>query len=211
MVTPEPGANVAQSLSISAPTSADIGAITPVSSSAGSKLAVTLKSLTPNICSVSTTSTLTSFSVVSTSGVVGNGNICTIEASQAGDDRWAPAKAITKSITINKANMSVRLSRYSSIITGKTSALFVIENRFINASMNNGLNSIGHISSVVSTTPSVCTVSNVAPYETTTGTHTQAMVTGVSNGLCSITYGYEGSDTRNAAFRTQAITVTGVK
>jgi hypothetical protein len=211
MVIPEPGANVSQSLSISAPTSADIGAITPVSSSAGSKLAVTLKSLTPNICSVSTTSTLTSFSVVSASGVVGNGNICTIEASQAGDDRWAPAKVITKSITINKANMSVRLSRYSSIITGKTSALFVIENRFVNASMNNGLNSIGHISSVVSTTPAVCTVSNVAPYETTTGTHTQATVTGVSNGLCSITYGYEGSDTRNAAFRTQAITVTGVK
>ena len=209
MTTPEPGANVPQYLSISAPTTSDIGAVTSVSSSASSKLAVTLKSLTPNVCSVSTTAS--AFAVTSAAGVVGNGNICTIEASQAGDDRWAAGKTITRNITINKAAMSVRLSRLSTIIVGKTSALFVIENRFINASMNNRLNSIGHISTVVSTTPAVCTVSNVAPYVLSTGTHTQATVTGVANGTCSITYGYEGSDTRNSAFRTQAITVTGVK
>jgi hypothetical protein len=107
--------------------------------------------------------------------------------------------------------MSVRLNRLSTVITGKTSALFVVENRFVNASMNNGLNSIGHISTAVSNTPAVCSVSNVAPYVLTTGTHTQFTVTGVANGSCSVTFGYAGSDTQNAAYRTQAITVTGVK
>jgi phosphodiesterase/alkaline phosphatase D-like protein len=209
MTTPEPGANVPQSLSMSAPTSTEIGAVTPITSSAGSKLAVTLKSLTPNICTVSTTSS--AFAVTTAAGVVGNGNICTIEASQAGDDRWAAAKTITRNITINKASISVRLSRLSTIIVGKTSALFVIENRFINSSMNNGRNSIGHISTAVSNTPAICSVSNVSPYELTSGTHTQFTVTGVANGSCSVTFGYAGSDTQNSAYRTQAITVTGVK
>jgi hypothetical protein len=209
MTTPEPGANVPQSLSIVAPSTTEIGAVTPISAPAGSKLPVTLTSLTPNICTVSTTAS--AFAVTSAAGVVGSGNICTIEASQAGDDRWAAAKTITQNIMINKASISVRLSRLSTMIVGKTSALFVIENRFINSSMNNGRNSIGHISTVVTTTPGVCNVSNVAPYVVASGTYTQATVTGVTNGICSITYGYEGSETRKPAYGTQSILVTGVK
>jgi hypothetical protein len=209
MVVPEPGANVRQSIGMSLPSTSEIGATSTFFASSGSRLPVTLRSLTPNVCAVSTSAT--SYSVNSAAGVVGNGNICTIEATQPGDDRWAAAAPVIRSITFNKANMSVRLSRYSSIITGKTSALFVVENRFINASMNNGRNSIGHISTAVSNTPAICSVSNVSPYELTTGTHTQFTVTGVANGSCSVTFGYSGSDTRNSAYRTQAITVTGVK
>ncbi|MEO0010547.1 MAG: hypothetical protein RIQ39_136 [Actinomycetota bacterium] len=209
MVVPEPGANVRQSIGMSLPSTSEIGATSTFFASSGSRLPVTLRSLTPNVCAVSTLAT--SYSVTSAAGVVGNGNICTIEATQPGDDRWAAAAPVIRSITFNKANMSVRLSRYSSIITGKASALFVVENRFINASMNNRRNSIGHISTAVSNTPAICSVSNVSPYELTTGTHTQFTVTGVANGSCSVTFGYSGSDTRNSAYRTQAITVTGVK
>jgi hypothetical protein len=209
MTTPEPGANVRQTVSIGLATTGDIGAVIPVSAASGSRLPVTLTSLTPNVCTVATTAS--GFSLTAASGVVGNGNLCTVEASQAGDDRWAAAPALRRSITLNKAAVSVRLNRLSTVITGKTSALFVVENRFVNASMNNGLNSIGHISTAVSTTPAVCSVSNVAPYVLTTGTHTQFTVTGVANGSCSVTYGYAGSETQNSAYRTQAITVTGVK
>jgi hypothetical protein len=81
----------------------------------------------------------------------------------------------------------------------------------MNASMNNGLNSIGHISTAVSTTPAVCSVSNVGPQQTTVGVHTQFTVTAVANGSCSITFGFAGSDTQNAAYRTHSLTVTGIK
>ena len=77
--------------------------------------------------------------------------------------------------------------------------------------MNNKLNSIGHISNAVTTTPAVCSISKVGPLETTVGTHTQFTVTAIANGTCSITYGYEGNETRNAAFRTHTLTVTGIK
>jgi predicted secreted protein len=209
MLQPEPGANVAQTLSISAPSVTEIGAPTPVTISATSKLAPVVKSLTPTICEI--TPTATSFAVKSVAGVIGNGNICTIEASQPGDDRWLAAKAVTRSITINKAGMSVRLSWLSTTITGTTPAYYRVENRHQNPALNNGLNSIGHISTFVTTTPAICSVSNVSALTAPGGTYTQANVTGIANGTCSITYGFAGDDTRNAAYRTQLITVTGIK
>jgi hypothetical protein len=209
MTTPEPGANARQSIGMSLPTTSDIGATVTFFASSGSRLPVSIRSLTPNVCAVTTTAT--GYSMTSAAGVIGNGNICTLEATQPGDDRWAAATPVIRSITINKAAMSVRLNRLATFLVGKTSELFVVENRFMNASMNNGLNSIGHISTAVSNTPAVCSVSNVGPQQTTVGVHTQFTVTAVANGACSITYGFAGSDTQNAAFRTQAITVTGVK
>jgi hypothetical protein len=209
MTTPEPGANARQSIGMSMPTTSDIGAVMSVVPSSGSRLPVAVRSLTPNVCAL--TPTTTGYSLTTVAGIVGNGNICTIEATQPGDDRWAAATPVIRTITYNKAGMSVRLNRLSTIIVGKTSALFVVENRFLNASMNNGLNSIGHISTAVSTTPGVCSVSNVGPYVQSSGTHTQFTVTGVANGSCLVTFGYAGSDTRNSVYRTQAITVTGVK
>lgn len=209
MTTPEPGANARQSIGLSMPTTSDISALVPIAPVSGSRLPVAVRTTTPNICTV--TSTATGYSISTAAGVIGNGNICTIEATQAGDDRWSAAAPVIRSITFNKATMSVRLNRLSTVITGKTSALFVVENRFVNASMNNGLNSIGHISTAVSNTPAVCSVLNVSPYIQYGGTHTQFTVTGVTNGSCSVTFGYAGSDTQNAAYRTQAITVTGVK
>ena len=209
MTTPEPGANARQSIGMSMQTTSEISAVTLIKPTSGSGLPVALRSMTPNVCAV--TPTATGYSLTTVAGVVGNGNLCTLEATQPGNDRWAAAAPVIRSITFNKASMSVRLNRLSTVIVGKTSALFVVENRFINASMNNGLNSIGHISTAVSNTPAVCSVTNVAPYVLTTGTHTQFTVTGVANGSCSVTFGYEGSDTRASAYRTQAITVTGVK
>ncbi len=209
MTTPEPGANARQSIGMSMPTTSDIGAVMSVVPSSGSRLPVAVRSLTPNVCAL--TPTTTGYSLTTVAGIVGNGNICTIEATQPGDDRWAAASPVIRTITYNKAGMSVRLNRLSTIIVGKTSELFVVENRFLNASMNNRLNSIGHISTAISTTPAICSVSNVGPLQTTAGVHTQFTVTGVANGSCSVTFGYAGSDTRNSAYRTQAITVTGVK
>jgi hypothetical protein len=209
MTTPEPGANARQSIGLSLTTTSDISAVVAIAPISGSRLPVVVRTTTPNICTVS--STATGYSINTAAGVVGNGNICTIEASQPGDNRWAAAATVVRSITFNKAAMSVRLNRLSSVIVGKTSELFVVENRYMNSSMNNGLNSIGHISTAVSNTPAVCSVSNVAPSVQARGTHTQFTVTGVANGSCSVTFGFAGDETRNSAYRTQLITITGVK
>ena len=209
MTIPEPGANVRQSIGISAPTTSDIGAVTPIVPTSGSRLPVSVRSLTPSICVVSPTAT--GYSLTSAPGVVGDGKICTIEATQPGDDRWAAAAPVIKTITYNKAAMSVRLNRLATFLIGKSSELFVIENRYLNASMNNNLNSIGHISTAVSTTPGICSVSNVGPLQTTSGVHTQFTVTALANGTCSITFGFAGSQTQNSAYRTHTLTVTGIK
>jgi hypothetical protein len=209
MTTPEPGASAFQSIGLSTPSTSDISAIVPIAPVAGSRLPVAVRTTTPNVCTV--TPTTTGYSITTAAGVIGNGNICTIEATQTGDDRWSAAAPVIRSITFSKAAMSVRLNRLSTVIVGKTSALFVVENRYLNSTMNKGLNSIGHISTAVSNTPAVCSVSNVAPYVQAGGTHTQFTVTGLVNGNCSVTFGYAGGDTQNAAYRTQAITVTGVK
>jgi hypothetical protein len=209
MTTPEPGANVRQSIGMSMQPTSEISAVTLINPTSGSKLPVAVRSLTPNVCSV--TPAASGYSLTTVAGIVGNGNICTIEATQAGDDRWAAAAPVIRTITFNKAAMSVRLNRLATFLVGKSSELFVIENRYMNASMNKGLNSIGHISTAVSTTPAVCTVSNVGPLTTTVGVHTQFTVTAVANGACSITFGFAGSDTQSAAYRTHALTVTGIK
>ena len=209
MTTPEPGANAYQSIGLSISSTSDISALVPIAPASGSRLPVAVRTTTPTICTI--TPTTAGYSITTAADVVGNGNICTIEATQTGDDRWSAAAPVIRSITFNKAAMSVRLNRLSTVIVGKTSALYVVENRYLNSTMNKGLNSIGHISTAVSNTPAVCSVSNVAPYIQNGGTHTQFTVTGVTNGSCSVTFGYAGSETQNAVYRTQAISVTGIR
>lgn len=209
MVQPEPGANVSQTIYISSPSSLEIGALASLTVSTTSKLVPTVKSLTPTICEVSRSGN--SFLLKSAPDVTGNGNTCTLEASQAGDDRWQAAKTISRTITINKAAISVRLSWLSTTLNGKTPASYRVENRYVNAALNQGLNSIGHISTFVSNTPAICSVGNVSALTVSGGTYTQATVTGLANGTCSITYGFAGDETRLAAYRTQLISVIGIK
>jgi hypothetical protein len=209
ITTPQPGADASQYISISTSSSLDIGSATNIVPTASSKLAVTLTSLTPQVCSV--TPSASGYLLTSAAGLTGNGNICSIQASQAGTDAWAAAPLLTRQITFNKAAMTVRLLRTSSIVTPTMPALLVAGTAYVSAPLNKGLNSIGNLLAVTSSTPAVCSVTPVTDYLSAVGTYSQITVKGITNGTCSITWSFAETGTQKAATYSQNLTVTGVK
>ena len=209
LTSPQPGANIAQSISLSTPATLEIGAIASIFPNATSKLPVTVTSLTPTIC-VATPSGAT-YTIKSAPGVIGNGNICTIQATQAGNDGWLAATPVNRTITINKAATVVRLSRTSTSITPTYSPLMVAGLAYISGPLNNGLNSIGNFLGVTTSTPAICSVVPATAYPTTAGTYTQTTLKSVANGTCTITWSFAETDTQKAATFTQNLAVTGVK
>jgi hypothetical protein len=209
MTTPEVGANAAQTVGVTTPTTIEIGYAAPLAPYASSKLPVTFTSITPQICGVAQTAT--GYTVKSAAGVVGNGNICTVQVSQAGDDRWAPAVSVTRSITINKAAMAIRMSRFGSTVTPTMPLLAVAGTTYINAVLAAGIPSIGHVATATTSTPAVCSVTNVAAYQSATSVMTQATVSAITNGVCTVTWSYPGDETKSPATLTNTITVSGVK
>jgi subtilisin family serine protease/phosphodiesterase/alkaline phosphatase D-like protein len=209
LTSPQPGANVPQSISMSMPTAIGIAQTSILAPSASSGLKVSLTTTTPDVCTV--TPTTVSYNVKSSAGAKGNGNICTLQATQAGNDGWAAAPIFTRNLTINKANMFIPLSRWSSALTGKTPVLFVAGVAYVDGPSNGGLNSLGHLLAVTTSTPAVCSVSGVGPYATTTGAYTQAMIAGITNGTCTVDLKFAATDTQNEAVLTRNITVSGIK
>ena len=191
------------------PTAIGIAQTSILAPSASSGLKVTLTTTTPDVCSV--TPTTVSYNVKSSAGTKGNGNICTLQATQAGNDGWAAAPTFTRNLIINKANMFIPLSRWSSAVTGKTPVLFVAGVAYVDGPSNGGLNSLGHLLAITTSTPAVCSVSGVGPYVTTTGTYTQAMIAGITNGTCTVDLKFAATDTQNEAVLTRNITVSGIK
>jgi hypothetical protein len=207
--SPQPGANVAQAISISTPTAIGFAQTSILAPKATSGLPVTLTTTTPSVCTV--TASGASYNVKGAEGVKGNGNDCTLQATQAGNDGWAAAPALTKNITINKANMTIRLSRWSSSLSGKTANLFVAGVAYLDGPSNGTLNSLGDLLTVTNSTPAVCSVTGVGPYATSAGTYTQATITGVSNGTCTMTLKFAATDTQNEVVLVRSLIINGIK
>jgi hypothetical protein len=51
----------------------------------------------------------------------------------------------------------------------------------------------------------------VSAFQAATSVMTQATVTAVANGVCTITWSYPGDDTKSPATLTNSLTVSGVK
>lgn len=209
MTTPQVGANVAQAINMTIPTSIGFAQTAIVAPKATSGQAVALTTTTPAVCTV--TANGASFNVKGAAGAKGDGNICTLQATQAGYEGWLAAPTLTKSITINKANMTVRLNRWSTSLTGKTPTLFVAGLAYIDGPSNGALNSIGDLLTFTNSTPAVCSVTGVGPYATSAGTYTQATITGITNGTCTVTMKFAATDTQNETALARNITITGIK
>jgi hypothetical protein len=67
--------------------------------------------------------------------------------------------------------------------------------------------SIGHLLTAASNTPAVCTVGAVATQDNTNGIFTQAVVTTVAAGTCSIAWGFGGAKDRAPTSTTMNFTV----
>ena len=60
-------------------------------------------------------------------------------------------------------------------------------------------------------TPAVCTVSGTTQVSVTGGTQSQATVTAVTNGICTLTWTFAGDATHKPATRAFSVNQTGKK
>jgi hypothetical protein len=74
---------------------------------------------------------------------------------------------------------------------------------------NWGLTSLGHLLTVVSNTPTVCKVVSNELADLTGGIKNKTILQGVSNGTCSITWSFSGTDTRAPTTKTWTGQVSG--
>jgi hypothetical protein len=79
----------------------------------------------------------------------------------------------------------------------------------VESRLNWGLTSLGHLLTVVSNTPTVCTVVSNELADLTGGIKNKTILQGRSNGTCSITWSFSGTETRAATSKTWTGQVTG--
>jgi hypothetical protein len=183
-------------------------------------LPVTYRSLTPNVCYIITgLSNGPAIQTVSPKPI-GDKLTCTVEASQQGDARFAPAPPITRSFLWSKAAMyitpywaptqvrNVRLQPITATSYWSNSNYFFHSSLLFTSGQNSGLLSIGHIMSAVTTTPDICSVQAVVADDRTGGIFTRATVRMIKVGTCSITWGFPGTDSRLPATRVMNVVVS---
>jgi hypothetical protein len=217
---PPVGSNAPQSITFPAIPNREFGGGVYPKAVATSSLPVTYRSLTPTVCYIITQLAAGPAIQTVTPKPVGDNLTCTVEASQAGDDRYAAAPPVTQSFVWSKAAMyitpywapskvrNVRLQPITATSYVSNSSYFFHSSLLFTSGQNSGLSSIGHIMSAVSTTPDICSVQAVEADDRTGGIFTRATVRMIKVGTCSITWGFAGTDTRSAATRVMSVVVS---
>jgi hypothetical protein len=214
------GSNTSQTITFPAIPNREFGGGVYPKAVASSSLPITYRSLTPSVCYIITQ--LANGPAIQTvsPNPAGDNLTCTVEASQAGDDRYVAAPPVTQSFLWSKAAMyitpywaptkvrNVRLQPLTATTYSSNSNYFFHSSLLFTSGQNSGLLSIGHIMSAVSTTPDICTVQAVEADDRTGGIFTRATVRMIKVGTCSITWGFAGTDTRSAATRVMSVVVS---
>lgn len=152
-----------------------------VTVAASSGLSVTLTSATDAVCTV----------VNNTVSVIATG-LCTLVATQAGDDRYLPQSG-SQSFTVNRAEQQITFAPVSTQSLAATTIP-------VTATASSGLPV-----TLVSATPTVCTVEEQA-----SGAPVRLLVRLLATGLCRLTASQAGNDNYLAAPDVeQAFTVAG--
>jgi hypothetical protein len=215
--SPAPGSNTAQTITFPAIADREFGAGYYLNATSTSKLTITYKSLTPNVCAILAPTAGPAVQYVPP--VLGDNLTCTVEASQAGDDRYAPAAPVVRSFLFKKAPMvitnyftstSLRTAPLQSITApvyvSNTTYNFV--SSILYASGNNsGLLSFGHLLDVISQTPAVCSVTGNA-IQDRGSLYTWATVKTLTSGTCTIRWSFAGTDTRAAISKDMTFAIT---
>ncbi|MFM8620968.1 MAG: hypothetical protein ACKOCL_02975, partial [Candidatus Nanopelagicaceae bacterium] len=215
--SPAPGSNTPQTINFPVIADREFGAGYYLNATSTSKLTITYKSLTPNVCAILAPTAGPAVQYVTP--VLGDNLTCTVEASQAGDDRYAPAAPVVRSFLFKKAPMVI--SNYFTSTTVRTSPLLPVTattylsnstynfiTSILYASGNNsGLLSFGHLLTATSQTPTVCTVTGNA-IQDRGSLYTWASVKTLTAGTCTIRWSFAGTDTRAAISKDMTFTIT---
>lgn len=124
--------------------------------------------------------------------------ICTIEATQSGDDRYAAAPAVRVSFNYAKAPMKITAVSAPASLNGAGPYTFITSVLHVETEMNGGLSSLGHLLDVTSNSPTICRVDSNVVYDQPGGLFNKTQVTALSTGTCSIKFFFPGTTTRAA-------------
>jgi subtilisin family serine protease/phosphodiesterase/alkaline phosphatase D-like protein len=209
VTTPQEGANASQAISFSSISNRDYASPLTLGAVATSKYPITYTSLTPSTCII--VQAAGANTVQPAQGVSGSGVTCTIQASQAGDTRWAAAPSVTRSFQWMLTPVKLRITNAVSTRVGAGPFTIIASSAFFNSVLNGGKASVDLPVTVTTSTPAVCSVLSTSPLVNTSGTFTQASIRGVTNGLCTTTWSYAGDALRAPATLVHSFTITGVK
>jgi hypothetical protein len=190
------GSNTAQTITFAPIADREYGPGLYLKATTTSGLPITYKSLTPKICQIlAPTEGIAVQAAYPLSGLdVAN---CIVEASQPGDNRFAPAISVQRSFNWIKAGMKITISRSTSMVGRGTHTVDAAVS-FVDISKMGGLRSLGHALAVTSATPTVCTVISTAPSDQSGGIYSRSIVSTLSNGTCTLTFNFLGSTDRRA-------------
>lgn len=205
----QPGSNKAQSITFPVISDRTYGPGYLLDAKASSGLGVVYTSLTPNVCGILSLSG-GRYSVQSNSGLSVDGAICTVRANQAGDDRYAAAPAIDRTFkwTLAKSIITITNPRATRVTTGqyKLTASLLYQDR----ALNSGLIGIGRPLVATSTTPVVCTVTNLSLLDLAGGMLNQASIKVTSPGTCTTTWIFNGGGSMAPTTITHSFAVTRI-
>ncbi len=181
---------IAQTISFTLPSSRFYGGpSTRLTATASSGLPVDFRSLTPNYCGVAVVDSQTVLTLTSTLPAAITVT-CTIAATQAGDSTYLPSSSFTRNIALVKEATTTRATWSASpTVAGSTVSLKVVSTS--QPLLNEALAGTTPLT-VVSKTPTVCTVSDVT-YQGTSTAHTSALVKAIWNGTCSLQVSFAGN------------------
>jgi hypothetical protein len=207
--TPVAGDNAAQSITFPAIADRNLGKSAKLLATTTSKLAIKYISLTPSICFV--IEQLADGAAVQSSKAAGSdAYICTIQATQPGDDRYAAATPVQVSFNYLKAPMMLVHATAPSSIAGAAPVTFITNVLYVESSMNSGLRSLGHLLSVTAMTPAICRVDSNVLWDRTGGIVNRTTVTALANGSCSLSFYFPGTSERAAVTLVTTRNVTGI-
>jgi hypothetical protein len=205
---PAPGSNTAQTITFPELFERSVGRSQPLLAQSSSGLQVTYMSMTPAVCLVLYPS---SGPAVQTIAGVAEASewTCTIRASQAGDDRYAPAVSVDRTFKYVKAPMVLQVENGTSLVGSGPHAIITRVRLVDNVAMS-GLTSLGHLLTAQSLTPNVCKIDSHGLWDRTAGIVNRTYVTALLNGTCSLKFDFAGTKDRSPATLTWNATVSSV-
>jgi len=135
--------------------------------------------------------------------------LCTIEATQPGDDRYVAAPAVRVSFNYSKAPMKITAVTAPTSLNGAGPYTFLTSVLHTETEMNSGLSSLGHLLDVTSNSPTICRVNSNVTDDRPGGIFNKTVVTALDNGTCSLRFFFAGTTTRAATTLTWTGTSTG--
>ena len=202
------GSNTPQTITFPAVADRSYNKSAPLRAVATSKLPVKYTSLTPDVCFI--IEQLADGPSVQSSPATGADRVvCSIEATQSGDDRYVAAPAVRISFNYSKAPMKITAVTAPTTLNGAGPYTFITSVLHTETDMNSGLTSLGHILDVTSNSPTICRVDSNVKYDQPGGIFNKTQVTALSAGTCSLRFYFAGTTSRAATSLIWSKGVTG--